>query len=121
MAFLLASLMFLPALLTTSNKAFNIAVLTFSSAVLDPVTNSAISGSTLGVSLIKVPRAFAARARKISEEVSASDLANVRWSWGKKGLRKVGIFSSKLLSVSRIAALTSTERSVTTRMRGPVI
>jgi hypothetical protein len=78
MAFLLASLMFLPALLTTSNKAFNIAVLTFSSAVLDPVTNSAISGSTLGVSLIKVPRAFAARARKISEEVSASDLANVR-------------------------------------------
>ena len=37
----------------------------------------AIRGSILGVKVIRVPRAFAALIRRISLEVSASDLANV--------------------------------------------
>lgn len=113
--------MLAPALLTTSYKAFNIAVLTPASVVLDPVTSSATKGSTRGVNLIKVPSALAARDRSTSLVVSASDLANVRWSCGKNGLRAVGIFSSRLLRVSRMAALTSVDLSETTRMSGPVI
>jgi hypothetical protein len=70
---------------------------------------------------MSVPRALAALLRKTSLEGSARDLANVRWSCGKKGLRKSGIFSSKLLRVSKMADLSSVERSETTRMRGPVI
>ena len=54
------------------------AFLTPTSEVLEPVTNSAIRGSIRGVSVIKVPKAFAARVLKTSLDVSASDLAKVR-------------------------------------------
>ncbi len=64
---------------------------------------------------------LAARLRRSSLEVSASDLAKVRWSCGRNGFRAVGIFSSRLLRVRRIADLTSVERSETTRISGPVI
>lgn len=64
----------------------------------------AIRGSIRGVSVISVPSAFAALERNTSLEVSARDLANVRWSCGRNGLRNVGIFSSRLFNVSRIAA-----------------
>ena len=97
------------------------AVLTPLSVVFDPVTNSAIRGSILGVYLIRVPSALAALDLKVSLEGSASDFANVRCSCGRKGFSAAGIFSSKLFSVRRIAALTSVERSDTTRISGPVI
>jgi len=113
--------MLAPALLMTSYSALSMAVLTPASVVLDPVTSSAIRGSTRGVNLISVPRALAARLRSTSLEVSASDLANVRCNCGRKGLSAVGIFSSRLLSVRRMADLTSVDRSETTRMSGPVI
>ena len=132
-----ASLMFAPDLLTTSNSAVSMALRTPESDVFVPVTSSAINGSTRGVKVIKVPSAWAARDRKTSLEGSANDLAKVRCSWGRNGLRNRGIFSSKLFKVSKIAPiqslerevrgyagdnlhLTSTERSETTRIRGPV-
>ena len=75
-----ASLILDPALLTTSYNARIIAFWTPASGVLDPVTSSAISGSIRGVKVIRVPSAFAALERRSSLEVSARDLANVRWS-----------------------------------------
>jgi hypothetical protein len=113
------SLIFAPALLMTSYRAFSMAFLTPESEVLDPVTNSAINGSIRGVKVMRVPSAFAARVLKTSLEVSANDLANVRCSCGKKGLRNVGIFSRRLFKVNKTAALTSTERSEAARMSGP--
>ena len=102
--FLYASLMFSPALLTTSYKAFNIAFRTPVSLVFVPVTSSAIKGSTLGLSVSKVPKAFAARERRTSLPVSANDFAKVRCNCGKKGFRNSGIFSSRLFNVNKIAA-----------------
>ncbi len=73
-----ASLIFAPALLMTSYNAFNMAFLTPGSVVLDPVTNSAISGSILGVKVINVPRALAALDLSTSLDGSANDFAKVR-------------------------------------------
>lgn len=117
------SLIFAPALLMTSYSALSIAFLTPVSSVLDPVTSSIdegistfassskshyilpdISGSTRGVSLIRVPKALAARALRTSLEVSAKHFAKVRCSCGKNGFKKVGIFSRRLLRARRIAA-----------------
>lgn len=114
------SFMFDPTLLITSYSARSIAFWTPVSDVLDPVTSSeynqylhekstegnlpAINGSIRGVSVIRVPSAFAALDRRTSLEVSAKDLANVRWSCGRKGFRRVGIFSKRLFRVSKIAA-----------------
>lgn len=75
-----ASPILAPALLMTSYSALSIAVLTPASAVLDPVTSSAMRGSIRGVYLIKVPSALAARVLNVSLDGSARDLANVRWS-----------------------------------------
>ena len=55
--------------------------------------------------MIRVPNALAALVRKVSLEVSARDLANVRCSCGRNGFKNVGIFSSRLFSVRRIAAI----------------
>lgn len=63
----------------------------------------AMSGSILGASVISVPSAFAALDRNSSLVVSARDLANVLCSCGRKGFKDRGIFSSKLLSVSKMA------------------
>lgn len=52
---------------------------------------------------MSVPSAFAALDRKSSLVVSARDLAKVLCNCGRKGLRKVGIFSNKLLRVRRMA------------------
>lgn len=68
----------------------------------------AIKGSMRGVRVMRVPRAFAARVRSSSLDGSASDLAKVRCSCGRKGFKNVGIFSSRLFKVSRIAAARST-------------
>ena len=81
------------------------AVLTPASDVFEPVTNSAINGSTRGVIVINVPNALAALVRSNSLEVSARDLANVRCNCGKNGFKNVGIFSSRLLRVYKMAAL----------------
>ena len=62
-----------------------------------------INGSIRGASVIRVPRAFAALDRRSSLAASARDLAKVRWSCGRNGLRKSGIFSNRLLSASKIA------------------
>lgn len=64
----------------------------------------AINGSMRGVRVINVPNALAALVRRTSLEVSAKDFANVRCSCGKNGFKNVGIFSSRLFSVRRIAA-----------------
>ena len=58
-----------------------------------------------GVRVMRVPSALAALVRKTSLEVSAKDFANVRCSCGKNGFKKVGIFSSRLFNVRRIAAV----------------
>jgi hypothetical protein len=55
--------------------------------------------------VMRVPRHFAALDRNTSLDVSAKDFAKVRCSCGKNGLRNVGIFSNKLLRVSKIAAM----------------
>jgi hypothetical protein len=57
--------------------------------------------------VISVPRHLAALVRNTSLEVSAKDFAKVRCSCGRNGLRKVGIFSNKLLRVSRMAAISN--------------
>ena len=100
-----ASLILSPALLTTSYSAFSIALRTPLSGVLVPATSSAIKGSTRGFRVNKVPRAFAALDLRTSLVVSARDLAKVRCNCGRKGLRKRGIFSSRLFRVSSIAAI----------------
>ena len=99
-----ASLMFSPALLTTSYRAFSIAFWTPVSVVLVPVTSSAIRGSTRGFRVRRVPRALAALDLRTSLVVSARDFANIRCSCGRNGLRARGIFSSRLFRVSSIAA-----------------
>ena len=52
---------------------------------------------------MRVPNAFAALDRNVSLVVSANDLAKVRCSCGRNGFKEAGIFSSKLLSVKRMA------------------
>ena len=64
-------------------------------------------GSIRGVKVIKVPRALAALDLSISLEGSAKAFANVLCSWGKKGFKNVGIFSRRLFSVNKIAAIRS--------------
>lgn len=94
--FLDSSLMFVPALLTTSYNAWSIAFWTPESDVLDPATSSvkdislfpsqtrntnhepAIRGSIRGVRVIKVPKAFAALDLRTSLDGSAKDFAKVR-------------------------------------------
>ena len=50
-----------------------------------------------------MPKALAALDLRSSLVESAKDLAKVRCSCGRNGLRKMGIFSSRLLSASNIA------------------
>ena len=65
-----------------------------------------IRGSILGVNVIRVPNAFAARVLNRSLDVSAKDFAKVRCNCGKNGFKYVGIFCNSELSVSKIAATT---------------
>lgn len=54
---------------------------------------------------MRVPNALAALVRRTSLDVSAKDFAKVRCSCGKNGFKNVGIFSSRLFRVRRIAAI----------------
>lgn len=63
-----------------------------------------MSGSTRGIRGIRVPSAFEARTLMTSLEESANDFAKVRCSCGRNGFKNVGIFSSKLFRVNKIAA-----------------
>ena len=63
----------------------------------------ATKGSIRGAKVMSVPSALAALDRKSSLVVSAKDFANVLCNCGRKGFRKVGIFSSRLFNVRRIA------------------
>lgn len=52
---------------------------------------------------MRTPRPLAARVRSASLEVSASPLANVLCSCGRKGFTNCGIFSNNLLSERKMA------------------
>ena len=58
-----------------------------------------------GVNVIRVPSALAALDRNTSLVGSANDFANVLCSCGRNGFKNVGIFSSILFNVKRIAAV----------------
>lgn len=62
-----------------------------------------MSGSTLGVNVIRIPKPLAALFRDTSLEVSASPLANVRCSCGKNGFTNRGIFSRSLFRAKKTA------------------
>ena len=77
-------------------------------------------GSTRGVIVIRVPKAFAARALRTSLVVSARDFANVRCNCGKKGFKNVGIFSRRLFSVNNMAATDKNQISIFATIRTDV-
>lgn len=118
----LASPMLLPPLATVAARPLTTESRTSPSSLATRLTSSVTSGSTRGWCFMRAPSAATPRLRTESDDVSTSDLTNVRWSCGKKGLTNADTRTRRIVSVDRMADLTGAgNRSPMTRMSGPTV